>query len=223
MGKFKGVVNMEMTLSDVQTWLNANAKEPAVTEFLKGLGSQDSGLNAESVAAYLDTQEGQHVLQPFVDRRVDGAIKTYKEGHYAQELKSAVAAEILKLNPQETPEQRANRELREQVESMQKENKQDKLKRLIVEEASKMSVPAFFIDDYLPGSLEEGKLYLTKCKQFVDDEKLKAVNDVVATYKNKPSPKGEGDADPSKMSPNERMMYETRQAEKRLGIPSAEE
>ena len=213
---------MEMTLDDVRAWLNTNAKEPTVTEFLKSLMPQGSGVNAESVTAYLETQEGQRVLQPFVDRRVDGAIKTYKEGHYAQELKTAVAAELLRLNPQETPEQRANRELIAKVENMEKENKTDKLKRLIVEEAARMGVPAFFIDDYVPNSVEEGKLYLAKCKQYTDDEKLKAVNDVVATYKNKPAPKGEADGDPSKMSPNERMAYETKQAEKRLGIPAEE-
>jgi len=203
-----------MNLEEIKAWLAEHKEDDGVINFLKEL-SPAPELTPEAFKDYLDTQDGQRLIQPHVDRTVDKAIKTYRENHFAAEVKKEVAAEILKINPTETPEQRQIRELRETVEKSEKERAQDRLKRQIVEEASKIGVDAFFVDDYLPGSIDEGKVYLQKIKGYVDAQKTKVANELLASG-GKPSGGNSQEPDYNAMSKEERMAHEIASAEKRL-------
>lgn len=206
-----------MTFEEVKAWMAENEKDPKVQELLAVMAPKPQ-MTPDSVREYLDTQEGQKVVQPFVDRKLDQAIQTYKGNHFQQEVKAQVAAELLKLNPQETPEQRRLREVEEKLSQSEKDRARDHLKRQMVEEASKIGVDAFFIDDYLPASLDEGKLFLSKVKQYVEAREAKKANEILTSGGFKP---GAGDGkgvDPSKMSSKERQAHYVAEAEKRMGL-----
>ena len=184
-----------LTMVEVREWLTENKENDEVTGFLREISpTQEIGLNAETVKPWLDTVEGKALIQPTIDQRINSAVKSFREGNYEQDLKARVAARLVELNPTETPEQKQIREIREELEGEKTARQKDKLKREIVEEAQKMTLDAFFIDDYLPGSVDEGKLYLQKIK--ARDEALinKTRNELLATEGFKPG-SGKGPAE----------------------------
>ncbi len=193
----------ELTMVEVREWLTENKENDEVKGFLREISpTQEIELNAETVKPWLDTVEGKALIQPTIDQRINSAVKSFREGNYEQDLKARVASELVKLNPTETPEQKQIRELREAFEGEKSARQKDKLKREIVEEASRMTVDAFFIDDYLPGSVDEGKLYLQKIKARDEARDTKIRNEILATEGFKPG-SGKGTApraDISKMT-----------------------
>jgi len=204
-----------MTFDEVRTWLADNAKDAQVVRFLSELAPA-GGTDADAVARYLETPDGQKTMQPHLDRITTKAIQTYRDNHYQADLKAAVAAEMLRINPAETPEQKQIRDLKDAVEKAERERHSDKLRRQMVEEASKIGIDAFFIDDYLPASIEEGKLYLSKIKAYVEGREAKKANELMTAKGFKPSPSAGGDKiDPARMTPQERTAYYIKQAEAR--------
>jgi len=201
-----------MTIDEVKTFLSEHAKDEGVITLMKGSAQV---LTSEIVAPFLDTQDGQRLIQPYVDRTVDKAIKTYKDNHYTQDVKASVATELLKLNPQETAEQRRLREVEEKLSKSEKDRDIDRLKRQLVEEASKIGIDAFFIDDYIPASLDEGKLFLSKIKGYVEDQKKKVATELVTKKGFMPAPNA-NTVDPSAMSAKDRLSFELAETEKRL-------
>jgi len=90
------------------------------------------------------------------------------------------------MNPAEEPWQKENRELREKFEMSEAERAKDSLKRQLVEKAALLKVNPFFIEDYLPPSLEVGELFLQKIKAHDEEMKKATVNELVASgYKPK--------------------------------------
>jgi tRNA A37 threonylcarbamoyladenosine dehydratase len=175
---------MELTLNDVREWLAKNKDAADVKAFLGEIAPTHQ-LSADEVKEFLDTQDGKSLLQPMMDSRVTEAIGTYKKGHFDAEVKKQVAArvseEMAKLNPQETPEQAQIRELKKAFEDERAARERDNLKRQIVETGAQMGVEPFFLEDYLPASFEQGKLYLQKIAEFVKQRESKAKNELLAT------------------------------------------
>ena len=173
----------DLTLELVREWLAANKAQDTVKAFLKELGAGPA-LTAETVGPWLEGDDGKKLIQPYVDKRVTDAIKTHdaktKETTDA-EIKRRVAEELLKANPQETPEQKQIRELREQMDADRKESARDKLKRAIVEEAAAQGVPSWWVDEYSGNTIEEAKLFLAKVKKHNGEIETKAKNDLLTT------------------------------------------
>ena len=121
-----------MTIEEVREYLSDNKDTAEVKAFLTALVPEPVGLTTERVAEFLTTDDGQKVIQPIADKRVDQALKTYRENHYTQDVKKAVAEEMLKRNPSETPEQLQIRELRDEMEKEKSARARSELKREIV-------------------------------------------------------------------------------------------
>jgi hypothetical protein len=174
---------MELTLELVREWLAANKAQDTVKAFLKELGAGPA-LGADTVGPWLETEDGKKLVQPYVDKRVTDAIKTHdtktKETTEA-EVKRRVAEELLKANPQETPQDKQIRELREQMDADRKESARDKLKRAIVEEAAAQGVPSWWVDEYSGNTIEEAKLFVAKVKKHNEELTTKAKNEVLTT------------------------------------------
>lgn len=155
-----------MTIEEIKEFLIDNKDDEKVKSFLTSM-VQKTPITSDEVIEFLKTEDGKIIIQPIVDQRVTDAVKTRDRTHTQNleiEVKKRVATEILKLNPQEEPWQKEIRELKEMNETERKERAKDNLKRQIVEEAAKMGVNPFFVDDYIPESFEVGKLYLQKIK-----------------------------------------------------------
>lgn len=177
-----------MTLEEIRAFLEEHKDDEEVKTFLAGL-SPAKAITAEDVLAFIATEEGKLVIQPTLDQAVTKAVKTRDKAHEAtmeSEVKRRVAAEMLKVNPQKEPWQIEIEELKKANEEEKKARQTDQLKRQMVEKASTMGVDAFFIEDYLPESIEVGELFLKKIKE--RDAKMieRAINERIASGAFKP-------------------------------------
>lgn len=171
-----------MTIDEVKAFLSENKDDVEVKAFLQEL-SPETELNTDIVGSFLTTEEGRRLVQPILDQAVTKAVKTRDRAHeitLESEVKKRVASEVLKMNPQEEPWQKEIRELKEANEQEKKARANDNLKRQLVEKAAQMGINPFFIDDYLPESLEVGEVFLNKIKTFNDDVVKKATNEILA-------------------------------------------
>lgn len=181
---------MEITIADVKKFLEESKDSDETKAFLAEL-VKPAEVTPDMFKAYAESDDGKVILEPMVDKRVTEAVKTrdkfWEKERLEPEVKKRVAAEVLKLNPKEEPWQREIRELKEENEKEKAERAKDQLKRQIVEKAQAIGVDAFFLEDFLPPTLEQGELYL---KRIVDrDKKIaeKAANDLMASGKFVPS------------------------------------
>jgi len=94
-----------MTIQEIRDFLTENKETDEVKGFLAELIPEQK-ITSDIVKPFLETQDGKLLVQPLIDKRITDAIKTFKEGHFDKEVKAQVAAEILKINPQITPEQK---------------------------------------------------------------------------------------------------------------------
>lgn len=175
----------DLTIELVRAWLAENKDTEAVGAFLQSLGATGPKLTPETVAEYLKTDEGKRILEPLVDRRVTEAIRTHdakvKETSEA-EVKRRVAEEILKANPQETPEQKQIRELRERIDRQDDEVKRTKRESELKDFAAKEEIDHEIAALMLPAfpSVEEGKLGLQAVKKLVQTRIDRMVNERLA-------------------------------------------
>lgn len=171
------------TLEDIKTFLTENAAEADVIEFVASLAT-DKPVNPELVTAYLQTNEGKGLIQPMMDQRVTEAIKTHDEkSKKAIEagIKAGIAAEMIRLNPSETPEQKRLRELEEKDRKRDEEWEREKLNGRIKELAFKEGVRPEFLAGLNFGSFEEASLYLQNFKAEKTSIETAKVNELMAS------------------------------------------
>lgn len=184
----------ELTLDEIRSFIEANKTNPDVAEFIVSI-SVDKPLNPELVSAYLQTIEGKNLIQPMMDKRVTEAIKTHDETQKPKidaAIKSGIAAEMLRLNPQETPEQRQVRELLANQKEMQENWERDKRNSKIKELAFKENIDPAFIEGISFPSVEEATLYIQRYKDFHNKAVEKAINERLAMDSFRPG-KGKDD------------------------------
>jgi hypothetical protein len=176
----------------IEKYVKDNADTEQVKSFIASVASKPQ-VNKEVVNAFLETSEGQELLQPVLqshgDKRVTEAIKTREKSEEARveaEVKKKLAIELLKLNPKEEPWQQEIRDLKAQAEEEKQARLKENLKRQIIEAATKMKVDPWFIDDYQFQSLELAELYMKRIAE--RDKKLeeKIRNELLAQYSIKP-------------------------------------
>jgi hypothetical protein len=194
-----------VTLEQVKNFIEANKDNPDVAEFVVSI-SVDKPLNPELVSAYLQTTEGKNLIQPMMDQRVTDAIKTHDEKSKPKidaAIKSGIAAEMLRMNPQETPEQRQVRELMQKQKEMEEQWENDKRNSKIKELAFKEGLDPSFIEGIPFPSVEEATLYMQRFKDFHSKSLEKEINERMASsaYKpNKGDDKDKNKVDLSKLS-----------------------
>lgn len=199
------------TLDDVRAYLKQHEKDEDVIAYMAEL-NPDKPITDEQVLEFLDTDEGKQLIQPKIDSRVTEAIKTYKTGHFTQEVKAAVAAELVKINPTETPEQKRIRELEAEQKKMAEGWEYDKLQGQIKELAFKEGVKPEFMSGLAFNSLEEAALYVKRLKQEQEEVKKAAINEFLAKNSFEPGSgngkDGIGRVDLSKLSEKEILQLE---------------
>jgi len=57
-------------------------------EAVKVLVAKYAPVSADTVKTFLETQDGARLIQPIADKRVQDALKTYKEGHFDDEVRA---------------------------------------------------------------------------------------------------------------------------------------
>jgi hypothetical protein len=166
-----------MTVAEIKAFLKENAGQEEVKAFLAEF---DKPLTAESVGKWIDTDEGKKLVQPLMDKRVTEALKTYREGHYDAEVKKAVAEELQRLNPKETPEQKQIRELVEKDRQRDAAFAKERLDRQVLEVLASEGLAPWYVD-VLPGNtIEEKKTAIAKIKADRSDLEKKVRNEILA-------------------------------------------
>lgn len=95
--------NLEITFEQLQTALESNQ------DLAKKVTS--SVLTPDNITGYLDSEEGKKLLQPKLDSYFSKGLDTWKNNN----LQKLIDEEVSKRNPAETPEQKAIRELQQQM------------------------------------------------------------------------------------------------------------
>lgn len=174
-----GAQETALTVDTVRNWLSANKGNEDVSSFL-GEIAPETELTAEVVSPFLETETGKSLVQPLIDKAVTTGIKTYEQGHFNEKVKAEVAKKLLELNPEETPEAKQIRELREEIMNEKKLREKDTLRRSIVEETAKQGVDSWWVDEFAGNTIEEAKVFIAKIK--AHDAKLveKTRNELLA-------------------------------------------
>ena len=208
--------DIEFEVEQVKDALIANKEKPEIISLFDELHPRPE-LVADDVKPFLETKEGKELIQPYGDKRVTEALETYRKGKFEQEVKARLAAEILKINPAESPEQKQIREMREEMEKDKKERERERLQGQIKELAFKEQVDPEFISGINFGSLEEATLYTKTFKAKQEELKLKVTNELLANGSYKPKSGTEKATGPNiaGMTPHERFEYYKAEAEKR--------
>lgn len=147
-----------MTLQDVKAFLDENAKEPEVAEFVKGLPV----VSPDIVSGYLQTGEGKALIQPLLDQRVTDAIKTHDEKSKAKieaAVKAGIAAEMLRLSPQETPAEKRLREVEDKLRLRDEEMERERINGKIRELAHKEGIRPEFLEHLNFTTVESAESY----------------------------------------------------------------
>jgi hypothetical protein len=124
-----------------------------------------------------------------MDKRVTDAIKTHDDTSKPKidaAIKAGIAAEMLRLNPQETPEQRRLRELEDKDRKRDEEWENEKKIAKIKELAYKANIDPSFIEGINFNSPEEFNLYSQRFTEFTNKEVERKVNERMASIAPKP-------------------------------------
>jgi hypothetical protein len=168
-----------VTIDDVKEWLKAKEKDESVISFLAEM-NPDKPVTAEQVNEFLSTEEGQKLIQPMMDKHTTDGIKTYRKNQFDKEVKAAVASEILKINPTETPEQKRIRELEDKDRMRDAEWARKELSSQINTLAFKEGVDAEFLEALEFRSLPEATLYIKNFKKKIEDAQVAKANELLA-------------------------------------------
>lgn len=135
-----------MDLEQIKQFLEDNKDQEDVQEFLRGFSS----INADDVKAYLELDEGKQLIQPTLDGYFTKGLETWKTNN----LQKLVDAEVSKLNPNETPEQKRIRELEEYVAQKEQEALFQTNKNTALNYLNEKKLPSNLVD-YFIGQDEE--------------------------------------------------------------------
>lgn len=99
-------------------------------------------ITPDAVQHYLNTDEGKRLLQPMLDRYHSKGLEAWRTNN----LQKLIDEGISKANPQETPEQKAVRELKAELDSMRKAATLEAVKNKAIVHANDKKLPLEFID-----------------------------------------------------------------------------
>ncbi len=200
----------EITVEAVKEWMTTNKEDEGVITFLAEITPEAPSITSENVLPFLETTEGKALVEPLIDKRVTRAVQTHdaktQEANEAK-VRGMIAAEMLKINPEETPEQKQIRELREEMDAVRSTSKKDTLMRQVVETVASKELPSWLADIIVNpvDTPEEGQLAAEKLRGFLSERETETTNKLMAGGF-KPGGSGTGDKnkiDVSKLSVEE--------------------
>ena len=199
-----------VTIEEVKEFLAANKEVPEVLNVLS-LYAPKAEVSADVVSTWIETDDGTKFLQPILDANATKAIKTHDEKQAAKnkaEVDKRVAAEILKLHPEETEEQKAIREIKKQLEDSEHARANEALATQISAKAHEMGVDPIFVRAMNHGSVDEAVVWM---KKVIDRDKVlqaKVANEIgLSGAKPGSGNSSDGKPDISKMDQKQKFEY----------------
>ena len=97
-------------------------------------------LNKDTVASFVETEEGLTAIAPKMDQFASRAIETFK----TKTMPNIIQEEVAKLNPAETPEQKRIKALEVQMAETERQKKQLEMRGIAQEALTKSGLPTTF-------------------------------------------------------------------------------
>ena len=89
-----------MELKEVQEFIKSNAEKPEVQNYIKGF------ITPDGIKTFIETDEGQKLIQPKIDQHVTRAIETWKTNNLQKINEEYANKVVLEKYPKETEEQK---------------------------------------------------------------------------------------------------------------------
>jgi hypothetical protein len=175
-------MTVEEFLTANKEFLVANKDDEKLKTFITEIAPAPV-LTDELVAPYLETPEGLKLIQPYGDRRANEAVKTHDEKTAAKnkiELDKRIAQEILKLHPEDTPEQKRLKEIELKLAENEKVMAQKELSSLISAKAHEMNVDPMFVASMNFQSVDESVVWMKRVLDRDEQIKKKVANELTA-------------------------------------------
>lgn len=163
-----------LTVDTVKSWVETNKENPDVQSFVKTLNP----INEDVVKGFLENDEkGKGLASKLFDQKVSVSVKTFEKNFKEKTLPTLIEEEYKKKHPEETPEQKANRDLLEKVTKLENENKFSKLKEKALELITEAKLPfTKIVDKFIAEDEETTVSKIQAFKEIWDDEIKKEVD-----------------------------------------------
>jgi hypothetical protein len=176
-----------MTLDDVKKYLDDNKDSDDVKDFLGSFAKPE----ADIIKAFKATPEFRDELQREGDRRVTSALEKFQK----EKLPKHVEEEIKKRFPDESPEQKAIRELKQQVENLSAEKVREELKNKTAQLFNEKKLPLELTEIIQANDTDELTSKTDKVAAIIEKIRIEARNEVMKGAPippgSKPNPSGQ--------------------------------
>jgi hypothetical protein len=176
-----------MTLDDVKKYLDDNKDSDDVKDFLGSFSKPE----ADIIKAFKATPEFRDELQREGDRRVTSALEKFQK----EKLPKHVEEEIKKRFPDESPEQKAIRELKQQVENLSAEKVREELKNKTAQLFNEKKLPLELTEIIQANDTDELTSKTDKVAAIIEKIRIEARNEVMKGAPippgSKPNPSGQ--------------------------------
>ena len=163
-----------MDIKEVQGFIESNKDNKDVQSYVKGF------ITSDRVNEYLDTKDGEKLLQPRLDSFFTKSNETWKTNNLDKIVNDKVDAIVLEKYPTDTPEQKAFKKLSLDFEAEKKSRIKSELKAIALETATKKGLPPQLAGYFIGDSEESTKTNLTLFEEAWTAEKSAAVQKVFA-------------------------------------------
>jgi hypothetical protein len=185
---------------EVKEYLEQNKEVEDIKNYfdeIKGsVEPKEVELTKDLVSNWLqEHDEGKAFTQSFTDQRVSQAIKTFKEGHFEEEVKQRVETRLREMNPKETPEQARLREVEQKLAMQEKVAKRAELSKMALQYSSQKhldSVPEEVMAALVRDTEEETRTVIDRLKEYIMFREEKKANSIMSKNSYQPE-SGDGD------------------------------
>ena len=178
---------MDVTLEQVKEFFTEKGKDDDVVDFL-GTLVEPPEITETDLKTYLETEKGKKFLQPRLDKAVTKGIETFKD----KTLLGLVDEEIKKRYPEETPEQKELRELKDRLNKKEQDEARQKQVNLALEIANEKKLSGKFIEKLIGDSDEATRAALEEFAEYMDEHKKLVINETLGEHGKPPQGGGPG-------------------------------
>ena len=132
-----------MELKDVQGFIDSNKTNPEVQNYIKGF------ITPDGVKGFLDTEDGQKVIQPKLDQHFTKGLETWKTNNLQKVIDAEVEKVVKEKYPAETEEQKRLRKLETDLQNETSLRKRAELLNKAVEEATRKGLPVDLVKHFI--------------------------------------------------------------------------
>ena len=148
-----------MELKEVQEFIKTNADKPEVQNYIKGFVTPDG------VKAFIDSDEGQKLIQPKLDQHFTKGLETWKSNNLQKAVDEQVNKIITEKYPNETEEQKRLHALETDLAAEKSKRKRAELMNSAMSEATAKGLPGELVRYFVGEDPDSTKAALLEFEQ----------------------------------------------------------